>query len=934
MITRKLKRMLFWLIKPAQTPSESLSTRKARLLAWLLALLILFGFLITTAAYFFNSTQPFWHNPATWLMVVASIILGGIYRLSQTQYYPLSAGLTIAISVATIFIAAILDPGPLNYYALFYLVLPVLLASVFLSTRAAAITTGLNALGILLFPVFMPHIPLYNIIFGPFSLVIMASGAIILATHYWNLLEQDSRAELAQNEERYRAVVEQSTNCIFLTDLETKKIKESNPALQQLLGYTAAEISELTIYDFVAHEPTSIDQQFELIITHQAHTCGERQYRRKDGSLVDVETSANLITYGGREVACIVSQDITHRRQAQLAQEQYKVQLEEQVAARTAELTTLNQQLLQEFIERARTIAALQASEEQFRLSFDLAPIGVVILTPEGKFWRINQAYCDMLSYTAEELIGRSFTEITHPDDIALNLILLNQLLQGSISHFQMEKRYINKQGKILYGILHVALVRDSNRSPLHFIAQTLDITERKQAEETLRQSNEQLSRIALDNARLLAQERRQRQIAESFREVMLALNSSLDQATVLTKILEQLGQVITCDSAGIFLQKNDALLLLADTTQTSQDIGFAISLAGNDPVVRVFNHNLPLIIADVHQDAGWEIWEGGEKIRGWMGAPLLINGQPIGVLAADSFEIGTFREEDAHILQIFANQAAIAINNAHLYASAQQEIAERRQAEEALTQARDHALMSSRLKTELLAKVSHELRTPLGAIIGFAEMLEGGVYGRTSLEQKRIIAEIIDSGQYLTGLVNELLDQAHFESGRLKLQLNTFTPAALVEPVLSKMKVLAQNKDISLTGHLADNLPALLSGDLARLQQILVNLVSNAIKFTPQGTVQVHLFRPDADHWAIQVSDTGVGIPPEAQTYIFEPFRQVDGSMTRRQAGSGLGLSIVKQLTELMNGQITLESKIGQGSTFTISLPLLITQESHHELA
>jgi signal transduction histidine kinase len=393
-----------------------------------------------------------------------------------------------------------------------------------------------------------------------------------------------------------------------------------------------------------------------------------------------------------------------------------------------------------------------------------------------------------------------------------------------------------------------------------------------------------------LENARLLAQERQQRQIAESFSEVVLALNSSLEQATVLAKILEQLKQVITCDGAGILLQQDNNLILLADTTNTPQDIGFPVPLASDDPAARAFKQKLPLIIADVHQEPGWAIWEGGEKIRAWMGAPLLINGQPIGVLTADSFKMGTFREEDTHILQIFANQAAIAITNARLYASAQQELAERRQAEEALKQARDHALTASRLKTELLAKVSHELRTPLGAIIGFAEMIDVGVYGSISIEQHQAIAEIIDSSLYLTRLVNELLDQAHFESGRLKLDINTFTPAALVEPVLSKMKVLAQNKGISLTSTLSDNLPALLWGDLARLQQILVNLVSNAIKFTAQGTVQVRLFQPDADHWAIQVADTGIGIPREAQAYIFEPFRQVDGSMTRTQVGSGLG--------------------------------------------
>lgn len=239
------------------------------------------------------------------------------------------------------------------------------------------------------------------------------------------------------------------------------------------------------------------------------------------------------------------------------------------------------------------------------------------------------------------------------------------------------------------------------------------------------------------------------------------------------------------------------------------------------------------------------------------------------------------------------------------------------------LAQARDQALAASQLKTELLAKVSHELRTPLGAILGFTEMLEGGVYGSIAPTQQPVTAEIIDSTKYLTSLVNELLDQSQLEAGKLKLNYSAFTPAALVDDTLAQIRVLAEAKDITLTSTISFEVPDLLWGDPVRLQQIMVNLVSNAVKFTRQGKIQIKLFCPDAAHWAIQVADTGVGIPPEAQIYIFEPFRQVDGSVTRNQVGAGLGLSIVKQLTALMGGQIILESKVNLGSTFTVILPI-----------
>jgi PAS domain S-box-containing protein len=250
-------------------------------------------------------------------------------------------------------------------------------------------------------------------------------------------------------------------------------------------------------------------------------------------------------------------------------------------------------------------------------------------------------------------------------------------------------------------------------------------------------------------------------------------------------------------------------------------------------------------------------------------------------------------------------------------------DITERKEAEAALALAHHQALEASRLKTQLLAKVSHELRTPLGVILGFAEILEGDIYGPPSEKKRQMMAKIINSTQYLTSLVNELLDQAQLEAGKLKLNIQPFTPADLVDDTLTKLSVLAQTKGLRLTSDITADVPTTLHGDVARLQQILVNLISNAIKFTETGAVRVWLYCPDPDHWALRVCDTGSGIPSEAQTYIFEPFRQVDGSETRAHKGTGLGLSIVKQLTTLMGGEVTLESELGQGSTFTVFLPL-----------
>jgi PAS domain S-box-containing protein len=232
------------------------------------------------------------------------------------------------------------------------------------------------------------------------------------------------------------------------------------------------------------------------------------------------------------------------------------------------------------------------------------------------------------------------------------------------------------------------------------------------------------------------------------------------------------------------------------------------------------------------------------------------------------------------------------------------------------------------RMKSAFVSMVSHELRTPLNAILGYADMLKEEVYGSLTEGQLSTVHRILANGQRMLGLVNNLLDQAQIEAGKITVMMSPFDPNQLIEDLGSVMNVLAAQKGLQLECSVADDLPSNLVSDRHRLHQVLVNLVGNAIKFTEQGKVSIRAFKPDAEHWTLEVSDTGPGIPREAQSYIFEPFRQVDGSATRHHAGTGLGLSIVKQLVSLLGGEITLNSEVGQGSTFAVILPLILEQE------
>jgi signal transduction histidine kinase len=182
---------------------------------------------------------------------------------------------------------------------------------------------------------------------------------------------------------------------------------------------------------------------------------------------------------------------------------------------------------------------------------------------------------------------------------------------------------------------------------------------------------------------------------------------------------------------------------------------------------------------------------------------------------------------------------------------------------------------------------------------------------------------------QRLLGIVSDLLDQAQIQSGKLKIQVVSCKPVELLDSLHGVMDRIAQDKGINFTTELDPAMPAVIMGDPHRLQQVMVNLAGNAVKFTERGGVSVRMLRLDEKNWQIRIADTGAGIPAGAREYIFESFRQVEGSAIRQHGGVGLGLSIVKQLVELMKGRISVESEIGKGSTFIVTLPLSIRDDS-----
>ncbi|KAF0107879.1 MAG: two-component system OmpR family phosphate regulon sensor histidine kinase PhoR [Anaerolineaceae bacterium] len=231
------------------------------------------------------------------------------------------------------------------------------------------------------------------------------------------------------------------------------------------------------------------------------------------------------------------------------------------------------------------------------------------------------------------------------------------------------------------------------------------------------------------------------------------------------------------------------------------------------------------------------------------------------------------------------------------------------------------------KMKNTFLAMVSHELRTPLNAILGYAEMLKETIYGPINEKQARTTERIMSNSRRLLDIVSDLLDQAQMEAGKLTIMARPFKPVELLDNVHGVMDKIAADKDLALTSGLDPELPEWLTGDQARLQQILINLINNSIKFTKTGSVHFRAYRRDKKRWALEVRDTGIGIPADEIALVFESFHQVDSTTSREHGGFGLGLSIVKQLANLMGGEVNVSSQLEKGSAFTVVLPMVVSR-------
>jgi len=291
---------------------------------------------------------------------------------------------------------------------------------------------------------------------------------------------------------------------------------------------------------------------------------------------------------------------------------------------------------------------------------------------------------------------------------------------------------------------------------------------------------------------------------------------------------------------------------------------------------------------------------------------PLKVGGKVLGVIDIQSTLSQFFAANDLSVLQSLADQVAVAINNAILYNESQELIKTLKEVDQ--------------LKSQFLANMSHELRTPLNSIIGFSRVILKGIDGPVTEMQNQDLTAIYNSGQHLLGLINDILDLARIEAGKMDLNFEEVQMSEMVHSVFSTAKGLVKEKPIKLIEKVPADMPPI-RGDTMRVRQVLINLISNASKFTDEGSITVESLVQESPNGKLEalinVIDTGPGITPEGQEKLFKAFSQVDGSATRKSGGSGLGLSICANLVQLHGGRIGVHSEEGKGSTFWVTLPL-----------
>ncbi|GEM86049.1 PAS domain S-box protein [Meiothermus granaticius] len=750
-----------------------------------------------------------------------------------------------------------------------------------------------------------------------------------------------------EGEERFRGAFYETSTGMALVTLDGRWLAV-NDALCGMLGYSREELLSKTFQEITHPDDLENDlrQTARLVAGEIGSLHFEKRYLHKEGQQVWVMLDVALLRSAGKATGFI-----TH---------------------------------IQDISQPKRREQQLRESEERFRSAFDLASIGMALLTVEGHYLRVNPVLCAMLGYQQEELLGADFQHLTHPDDLGQDLELGYQVLRGEIESFSREKRYLHKKGQVVWVLLNVALIRDSTGNPLYYINQVVDISQRRQVEEAL-QKSEALYRgmvEALEEGIVLQDAGGHIVEANDAAERVLGLTR--DQMMGRTS-MDPRWRAVHEDGSDFPGDTHPAMLTLrTGEPQRNVIMGIhkpdrslswllvntqALVAAGGDQPYAVVTSFLDI---SEQKRAEMELRALQERLSSLLtSSPVVIysaqlgdrwplevsfvseNVQRITGFAAERFSEPDFWEERLHPedreatladLQPLLQQGSQvqeyrwqhADGSYHWMRDEQRLLRDQtgsplevvgtwadvsqQKTLQEIRAAQQAAEQANRAKSEFLSRMSHELRTPMNAILGFGQLLQ---MENPTPAQRESIEQILKAGRHLLQLINEVLDISRIEAGRMTLSLEPLHLDEVVQECLNLVRLVAGSRNIQLNFPAPESCHPIIQADRQRLKQVLLNLLSNAIKYNHDGGMVSLFCRETAEGTLmVGVQDTGPGIAPELLERLFTPFDRL-GAEQGREEGTGLGLALSKALIEAMQGRLWAESTLGQGSTFWVELPL-----------
>ncbi len=733
----------------------------------------------------------------------------------------------------------------------------------------------------------------------------IATVADQAATVVQNLLllreAQTRLAETTALQARLQAIID-AANSAIISFGSDEGLLLFNHVAEEIFGYTADEASSLGVDAFIA--------DFSKLLTRaadnktQVRESFEVTGRRKNGEEFPAEVSLSWLTLEGRPVITIVLNDITERR---------RVESRERLAYELGQDLTI---LFSPDLLLKETIQHLHEGLGYYHAHvylYDPQNEELYVREGLGEAGRILKEMGHSIPYQAERsLVARAARTL---EPVVVNNVydspdhLPNPLLPETVSEVALPLY----SGDHLIGVLDV-----QHNVPGYFSDAEV---------RTLRIVSNQLT-IALSNAQLYLEQLEARaNIERSARELALlnrvidAASSTLNQADMLKLICYEVATAFKVEqvAASLVNEARTEMTVVGEYLSAGRPsmLGVSIPTEGN-PLAELFlSSQRPVAVSEVHSDPRLDTVRPMLEQRGVQSLlliPFVVEDQIIGGLGLDFLEPHEFTHEELALAHNVGTATSQGLHNALLYEETVQNAERLREVD--------------RLKSEFLANMSHELRTPLNSIIGYSELLIDEMGGQIDEMSFEDLKAIHSSGQHLLAIINDVLDLAKIEAGRLELNRTPADIGELAGQIQEAAKVLTKDKPhVALELEIEEDLPEI-EADKVRVRQVIWNLLSNAIKFTEEGCVTLAA-QVKGDMLHISVRDTGIGIPPEYHDVIFDQFRQADGSATRKAGGTGLGLAITRQLVWLHGGDIWVESQPGKGSTFTFSLPLKAPSDS-----